>query len=137
MKPHISIITLGVSDLARATDFYAKLGFPAKQTDNITFMEMPSVWLALYPLEDLAEDAGVSVARSGFSGVTLSHNVGSEKQVDMVIEEVRSIGAKIVDEPHKREWGGYSGYFQDPDGYLWEVAFNPYSPEIAVEYSEK
>lgn len=133
MKPHLSLITLGVKDVQRATEFYTKLGFPTEPSDEITFIKLPTVWLSLYGLDALAQDANVDSTRSGFSGMTLAHNVLSEKQVDEVIEEVRKLGAKITDEPQKKEWGGYSGYFQDTDGYLWEVAYNPFSPEIAVD----
>lgn len=133
MKPHLSLITLGVKDLNKSVDFYMKLGFPVEVTGDIAFIKLPTIWLALYGLEALAQDAGVANKKGEFAGITLAHNVISEAQVDQVIEEVRGLGATIVDEPHKREWGGYSGYFADPDGYLWEVAYNPYSPEIAID----
>lgn len=133
MKPHISIITLGVKSVKDSTAFYKSLGLPTTESDAITFIKMPTVWMALYGLEDLAKDAGLPVDKCGFSGVTLAHNVLSREQVDKVIDEAKSIGAKVCDSPKEREWGGYSGYFKDPDGYLWEIAFNPYSPEIAID----
>ncbi|MCD8484364.1 VOC family protein [Candidatus Woesebacteria bacterium] len=134
MTPHISIITLGVKDVAASTEFYEKLGFPVEPSGKITFITTsPTSKLALYGLQDLAQDAGVEAQTGSFSGITLAHNVVSKEQVDAVIEEARNIGARITDEPHEREWGGYSGYFQDPDGYLWEIGFNPFDPEIAVD----
>lgn len=138
MKPHISIITLGVKNVETATAFYEKLGFPVERNGAITFISTsPITKMALYGLEDLAEDAGVSTQTEAFSGVTLAHNVPSKEQVDKVMAEAKSVGAKITDQPRERDWGGYSGYFKDPDGYLWEIAFNPYSPEIAVDEDGK
>ena len=137
MKPHISIITLGVNNLKKSTDFYEKLGFPVERSESITFISTsPISKLALYGLEDLAHDANISVNKSGFSGITLAHNVVSKQQVEQVIAEARLVGAEITDEPREREWGGYSGYFKDIDGYLWEIAYNPYDPEIAVDESK-
>lgn len=81
--------------------------------------------LELFDREALAKDAGVSHEGSGFPGFTLAYNAQSEKEVDEVFEQMRKSGAKIVKEPHKTDWGGYSGYFADPDGFLWEVAHNP------------
>ncbi len=132
MKPHISLITLGVQNLDTSTNFYRDLGFPVETSGDITFIKMPNIWLSLYPISELAKDASVSGERSGFAGFTLAHNVVTQEQVDTVFSQLRSLNVTIVDEPHPREWGGYSGYFQDPDGYLGEVAFNPFSPEIAV-----
>lgn len=133
MKPHISLITLGVKNVQESTEFYNKIGFPIDATGDITFIKMPNIWLALFGLEDLAKDANVASERNGFPGFTIAHNVISEEQVNSVINELREKGVEIVDEPHKRDWGGYSGYFKDLDGYLWEVAYNPFSPEIAVD----
>lgn len=133
MKPHISLITLGVRDVKTSADFYQKIGFPVEVTGDIAFMKLPSVWLALYPVNELAKDAGIPNDKVGFAGITLAHNVRSKEQVDTVFEDLKKLGVKITDPPHEREWGGYSGYFADADGYLWEVAFNPFSPEIAVE----
>lgn len=137
MKSHISIVTLGVKDLKRSTDFYEKLGFLVERSESITFITTsPISKLALYRSEDLAKDANVSVKTGEFSGVTLAHNVISKEQVDAVIKEARSVGAVITDQPQERVWGGYSGYFKDPDGYLWEIAYNPFDPEIAVDEDE-
>ena len=131
MKPKISIITLGVSDLARSVRFYRDgLGFAThnyKEDEGIVIFKLEGSWLALYPRDKLAEDATVSAAGSGFSGITLAHNVGTKKEVDEVVDLAVSVGARIVKRPREVFWGGYSGYFADPDGHLWEVAFNPFT----------
>lgn len=138
MKPHISIITLGVQDVEKSTQFYERLGFPVERNGAITFISASeNMKLSLFGLEDLAKEAGVSVETGAFSGVTLAHNVISKAQVDMVMAEVAQAGAEITAKPQERDWGGYSGYFKDTDGYLWEVAYNPYSPEIAVDEASK
>jgi len=129
LDPRISMITLGVSDLERSTRFYRDgLGLPMYdwQGGGISFFTTGTTWLALYPLEALADDAGVNTAREGFPGVTLAHNVGFKAAVDAVLKEAVSAGAIITKPAEDKEWGGYSGYFSDPDGYLWEVAWNPH-----------
>ncbi len=128
MKPRISMITLGVSDLARAVAFYEQgLGFPKMESPpEVAFFTLNGTWLGLYPREALAEDATVAAAGSGFSGFTLSHNVASESEVGQVIEQAVAAGANLVKPAQKVFWGGYSGYFSDPDGHLWEVAHNPF-----------
>ena len=88
-------------------------------------------WLALYSRTALAEDAGVPVAGDGFAGVTLAHNVPDEAEVERVLDQARQCGARITCPAQRRPWGGYSGYFADPDGHLWEVAHNPFAPELA------
>ena len=131
MKPKISIITLGVADLATSQKFYEEgLGLklrPESKKGEIAFYDMNGTWLSLYPKDKLAEDVTVSAEGSGFSGVTIAHNEPSKEGVDEVIEEARKAGAKIIKEPQEVFWGGYSGYFEDPDGHLWEVAYNPFS----------
>jgi uncharacterized protein len=130
MKPKISLITLGVSDFNRSLRFYRDgLGFKApnyKAGDDVAFFEMEGSWLSLYPREKLAEDATVSPEGSGFTGITLAHNAGSKEEVDQVFGLAISLGAKAVKQPQAVFWGGYSGYFADPDGYLWEVTYNPF-----------
>jgi len=128
MKPHISMITLGVRDLAAAVKFYGLgLGFPRRESPpEVAFFTLDGTWLGLYPREALAEDASVSPEGSGFRGFTLSHNVASECEVDAVLEQAVAAGAILVKSAQKVFWGGYSGYFSDPDGYLWEVVFNPH-----------
>lgn len=130
MKPKISIITLGVSDLDRATRFYRDgLGLPEYEFGGggIAFFCLEGSWLALYPREALADDIGLAPsAEGGFSGITLAHNVASKSNVDSVLEQATAAGATLVKPAEEAFWGGYSGYFQDPDGHYWEVAYNPY-----------
>jgi len=124
----VTILTLGVADLGKATDFYqAVLGTPPKRSDGITFIELPGTWLALYPFEKLAEDISpdIPLTRSGFNGVTLAHNARSKNEVIDILRRAKSAGAKIVKEPQDTFWGGFSGYFSDLDGYYWEVAWGP------------
>ncbi len=125
--PRITVITLGVSNLNESTKFYKSvLGTPPNTSfDGVTFIELPGVWISLYPLENLAKDISpdISTNRCGFSGVTLAHNAQSREDVIAIIERARSAGARIVKEPQETFWGGFSGYFADPDGYYWEVAW--------------
>lgn len=127
MKPRISMITLGVRDLAAAIKFYQQgLGLPRLESPpEVAFFTLNGTWLGLYAREALAEDAAVSAAGSGFEGFALAHNVTSEKEVDEVMQQAIAAGATQTRAPQKVFWGGYSGYFRDPDGHLWEVAYNP------------
>lgn len=130
LERRISIVTLGVEDLGRSTAFYERLGWvrsPASQ-EAITFIELKGTVLALFSREALAADAGVPAGAGGFSGVTLAQNVESPAEVDRVVDFAVSCGASLVKSPRKVFWGGYSGYFADPDGHLWEVAHNPFFP---------
>ncbi|OUE39632.1 glyoxalase [Billgrantia desiderata SP1] len=129
MKPRISMITLGVSDLAASIRFYEEgLGLPRMESPpEVAFFTLNGTWLGLYGREALAEDAGVSPEGSGFSGIALAHNLASEAEVDELLEQAVAAGAKLVKPGQKVFWGGYSGYFADPDGYLWEVAHNPFA----------
>ena len=129
MKPRISMITLGVRDLAAAIDFYEKgLGFPRMESPpEVAFFTLNGTWLGLYGRKALAEDAQVSSEGNGFEGFALAHNVGSEKEVDEVMAQAVASGASLVKKPQKVFWGGYSGYFKDLDGHLWEVAHNPFA----------
>ena len=128
MKPHITIITLGVIDLQRAINFYEKgLGLPRKnESDSIAFFDMSGTMLALYPRDELAEDITISPEGTGFQGFTLAHNVASPEEVDMTLAEAVAAGAELVKPGQAAFWGGYSGYFKDPDGFYWEVAHNPF-----------
>lgn len=125
----VTIITLGVAALDRATKFYeAVLGTPPnRSSDGITFIELPGTWIALYPFEKLAEDISpdIPTGRSGFSGVTLAHNAGSRDDVVAVIRRAEAAGARVVKAPQETFWGGFSGYFADLDGHYWEVAWGP------------
>jgi catechol 2,3-dioxygenase-like lactoylglutathione lyase family enzyme len=132
MEPRISFVTLGVTDLERATRFYAEgLRLPRlKSPPTVSFFELGKTWLALYPRHLLAADAGVPAMGSGFPGFALAHNVRSEAEADRLLEEVHAAGGRIVKPAGRAEWGGYSGYFADPDGFLWEVAWNPHFPHV-------
>ena len=129
MQPRISIITLGVHDLDASTEFYEKgLGLPRMESQpGIAFFTLNGTWLSLYGRDELAEDATVSPEGSGFESFTLAHNVHSEAEVDEVVDQAVAAGATLVKKPEKVFWGGYSGYFKDPDGHLWEVAHNPFT----------
>ncbi len=138
MKPRMSMITLGVDDLVRATAFYEKgLGFPRHGDDeSVTSFALNGTWLGLYDRLALAEDAQVSADGSGFNSFAIAHNVSSESEVLRVFKQAIDAGATVVKEPVKAFWGGFSGYFKDPDGHLWEIAFNPYTwigPDDEVE----
>lgn len=132
MEPRISFITLGVRDLPRATRFYAEvLRLPQKETPpTVSFFEMGKTWLALFPREDLAADAGVSAEGGGFAGFALAHNVRSPAEVDALLTEAAADGGRLVKPGRRTDWGGYAGYFADPDGFLWEVAWNPGFPHV-------
>ena len=126
MKPHVSVVTLGVRDLARAREFYAeRLGWPIQQEqDNWVCFLLGggSTAFALYPWDELAADARSAPDGSGFRGVTLAYVVRSEQRVDEVLAEAEAAGGTIVKPGQRAQWGGYSGYFADPEGYLWEIA---------------
>ena len=129
MEPRISFITLGVDDLPRSVEFYRDgLGLPLfdENTESIAFFRTEGTWLALYPRAALADDVGIDTEGSGFSGVTLAHNVRSREEVDTMLAVAVAAGAKLVKPAEDVFWGGYSGYFSDPDGYLWEIAWNPH-----------
>lgn len=131
MEARISLLTLGVKDLDRARSFYRDgLGWPlsSASTSDVAFFRTRGVALALYPRELLADDANVSPEGTGFPGVTLAHNVAERELVDRVLAEVVAAGATLVKPAEDVFWGGRSGYFMDPDGHLWEVAWNPYFP---------
>jgi catechol 2,3-dioxygenase-like lactoylglutathione lyase family enzyme len=131
VKPKISMITLGVSDLVRSLAFYRRwLGFEPhnyKDGELCVMFRLEGVWLALYPCDSLAEDAQVPPERSGFPGFTLAHNVKSKADADLVFAQAIAAGATSIKTPQDVFWGGYSGYIGDPDGFLWEVAFNPFT----------
>lgn len=131
MKPKIGLITLGVADMKRSLVFYRDgLGFPTHNYDEaqgVVFFKLDGTWLSLFPRDELAKDATVPETGSGFRGITLAHNEPSKKGVDKVFAQALAAGAKPVKTPQDVFWGGYSGYFADPDGHLWEVAYNPYT----------
>ena len=126
MDQRISLITLGVADLARSRTFYEEgLGWrPADTPEGVVFYQLPGMAFALFGRDDLAEDARTPIDGT-FSGVTLACNQRSEADVDRVLAEAESASARILKPAQRVFWGGYSGYFSDPDGHVWEVAFNP------------
>jgi catechol 2,3-dioxygenase-like lactoylglutathione lyase family enzyme len=138
MKPHITVITLGVQDLHRSLAFYRDgLGLPTRgivdaenEDGAVAFFKLDGgLVLALFPRPALLKDANLDPTAGGGSHTpatfSLAHNVDSKDEVDRVMQEAARAGATITDPAHDREWGGYSGYFRDPDGFLWEVAWNP------------
>ena len=126
MDQRLSLVTLGVADLARARAFYEALGWQSdsKPENDVVFFQTGGMIVSLWSRVSLAEDSGVEDA-GGWGGVTLAYNVRSPEEVDAAIEEARAAGARIAREPAKTFWGGYSGVFVDPDGHPWEVAHNP------------
>lgn len=128
MEPRISLITLGVADLTRARAFYERMGFRASSVggDEVVFLQAGPLALSLFPRENLAADASVAAAGSGFRGIALAHNVRTQGEVDAVIAEAVGAGGALVKPAQDAPWGGRSGYFADPDGHLWEVAWNPH-----------
>ncbi|WEK45745.1 MAG: VOC family protein [Candidatus Andeanibacterium colombiense] len=129
MKPKIGLVTLGVADLARSLAFYRDgLGLPAHDYDpkaGVVFFKLDGTWLGLFPRDELAKDARLPDDGHGFRGITLAHNEPNKEGVDAVFAEAIAAGATLVKPPEEVFWGGYSGYFADPDGHLWEVAYNP------------
>jgi uncharacterized protein len=130
MEQRLSLITLGVSDLNRSTKFYERLGWRRSKAsaDGITFFQAGGMALALYPRHELAKDANIASEGQGFSGITLAYNTRSHTEVDSVLEEAKAAGATILKPAQEAFWGGYSGYFADPDGFLWAAAWNPHFP---------
>ncbi|HEX6321771.1 MAG TPA: VOC family protein [Burkholderiales bacterium] len=134
MKARITLLTLGVDDLERSVAFYrdglgfATSGIVGKEFEYgaVAFFELqPGLRLALWPRESLARDSGIPRTPASTTEFALGHNVNSRQEVDTVMRQARQAGARIVKEPGETFWGGYAGYFQDPDGHLWEVVWNP------------
>jgi uncharacterized protein len=130
MEQRISIVTLGVADLARSREFYERMGWRRSSASSaeIVFFQAGSMALALYPRAALAKDANVAPEGYAFPGFTLAFNARSREEVDTVLAEAEKVGAIILKPAQEAFWGGYSGYFSDPDGFLWEVAWNPFFP---------
>ena len=126
MEQRVSLITLGVADLARARDFYEALGWRggAEPGDDVVFFQAGGMIVGLWSRAELAADSGVEDS-GGWGGITLAHNVRSPEEVDRVLDEARAAGAAIAREGAETFWGGYSGAFVDPDGHAWEIAHNP------------
>ncbi len=128
MSPHISMITLGVPDVAKATAFYERLGFAKSSASQevVTFFKAGSVVLGLFGRDPLQEDAAAGNLWTGNGGIAVAMNYASEAEVDAMMAKAEAEGARILKPAQKVFWGGYSGYFADPDGHAWEVAFNPF-----------
>jgi uncharacterized protein len=130
MEQRVSIITLGVADLKRSHEFYERLGWRRSmaKSEDIIFFQAGGVALALFPRDELAKDANIPSDGRGFSGISLAYNTRSREEVDSVLAHAEAAGATLLKPAQDAPWGGYSGYFSDSDGFLWEVVWNPYFP---------
>ena len=130
MEQRISLITLGVADLERSIAFYERLGWTrsVRDAEGVAFFQAGGVAFGLYPRDALVKDANVSADGSGFSGMALAYNTRTREDVDAILAEAATAGAVVVKLAEEAFWGGYSGYFTDPDDFLWEVAWNPGFP---------
>lgn len=128
MEQRVSIITLGVADLKRSSEFYEHLGWKRSmaKAENIVFFQAGGTAVALYPRHELAKDANIAPDGHGFSGVALAYNTRNRAEVDSALGDATAAGARLIKPAQEAFWGGYSGYFSDPDGFLWEVAWNPF-----------
>lgn len=128
MEQRVSVITLGVADLKRNSEFYERLGWRRSfaKSEGIIFFQAGGMVLALYPRHELAKDANVAPEGHGFNGISLAYNTRNRAEVDSVLKEAAAAGATVLKPAQEAFWGGYSGYFSDPDGFLWEVAWNPF-----------
>ena len=127
MEQRLSLITLGVADLTRSREFYERLGWRRSMTkaEGVVFFQVGGMALALYPRAELAKNAKIAPEGYGSSGISLAYNTRSREEVDSVLAEAQAAGAKVLKPAEEAFWGGYSGYFADPDGFPWEVAWNP------------
>ena len=127
MEQRLSIITLGVADLKRSREFYERLGWRRSmaQAEGVVFFQTGGMALALFPRHELAKDANIAADGQGFSGISLAYNARNREEVDSVLAEAEAAGGRLLKHAQQAVWGGYSGYFSDPDGFLWEVAWNP------------
>ena len=128
LRPHVSMIGIGTANLERSVAFYEALGWKrsSASTENMVFLRLANLALGLHPRDMLATDAGITGEGGGFRAITFAHNVGSRDEVYRAFDVVRGAGGRIVKPPEEAHWGGYSGYFADPDGNLWEIAHNPF-----------
>jgi catechol 2,3-dioxygenase-like lactoylglutathione lyase family enzyme len=126
MEPRISLVTLGVADLARSREFYETLGWRGQEVEETYFVQAGTSAVVLWSRAKLADDAGVTdLGQDGFGGVTLAHNVHSRDEVDTIMAAAAAAGATVTKPAAETFYGGYAGYFADPDGHLWEIAHNP------------
>jgi uncharacterized protein len=130
MEQRLSLITLGVTDLARSREFYERLGWRRSmaKSEGVVFFQAVGIAVALYPRHEIAKDANISSEGRGFCGISLAYNARSREEVDAVLAEAETAGAKLLKPAQEAFWGGYSGYFADPDGFPWEVPWNPSFP---------
>lgn len=129
MEQRVSLITLGVPDMDKAAAFYDALGWTrAESPDGVIAYDLISQTLGLYPLEKLAEDMGLPLSALGTGAMTLSHNTRSTQDVDQLMQAAKAAGAEVLRPAGEVFWGGYIGYFRAPDGHIWEIAHNPFSP---------
>ena len=130
MEQRVSIVTLGVTDLKRSREFYERLGWRRSmaKAEGVVFFQAGGMALALFPLHELAKDANVTPHGDGFRGIALAYNARNRAEVDSVLAEAEAAGAKLLKPAQEAFWGGYSGYFADPEGFLWEVAWNASFP---------
>ncbi|MDA7427179.1 VOC family protein [Primorskyibacter aestuariivivens] len=129
MEQRVSLITLGVRDMAASADFYERLGWQRVEAqDGVVAFDLIGQTLGLYPLAALAEELGVTEDRLGCGAITLAHNLRSKEEVCALLSRVEAAGGTILKPAQDVFWGGYHGYFADPDGHIWEVAHNPFSP---------
>ena len=139
MQQSVALITLGVADVDRATDFYRALGWsPALEVEETVFFRANGVVLVLWGRAKLANDMGIDDSREGWGGIALAHNVGSPGEVQEIVEQARRAGAVVTREPATTFYGGYAGGFRDLDGHVWEIAHNPGFPllpdgSVAIE----
>lgn len=132
MEQHVSIITLGVDDMIRSREFYERMGWHRSvvRAEGIVFFQAGGLALALFPRDELAKDANVQSDSGGFRRMSLAYNARSRDEVDSILAQAKAAGATILKPAQEAPWGGYSGYFSDPDGFLWEVAWNPHFPIV-------
>jgi uncharacterized protein len=127
MEQRVSLVTLGVADLKRSREFYERLGWRRSmaKAEGVVFFQAGGMALALFPRQELAKDANVTPQGDGFRAISLAYNARDRAEVNAVLDETEAAGAKLVKPAQDAWWGGYSGYFSDPDGFLWEVGWNP------------
>jgi uncharacterized protein len=130
MEQRLSIVTLGVADLSRSTEFYERLGWRRSmaKAEGIVFFQAGGMALALFPRHELAKDANIDADGHGFGGMSIAYNARNREEVNSVLAEAETAGARLLKPAQEAFWGGYSGYFSDQDGFLWEVAWNPFFP---------
>ena len=130
MEQRVSLISLAVADLERSVVFYEKLGWTRsfEAAEGIAFFQIGGLAFSLYPRDDMARDIGIPADGSGFAGFSLAYNTRSQNEVNAVLQEAEAAGGRIVRAAADQFWGGYAGCFADPDGHLWEVAWNPHFP---------